>query len=252
MGYWKELVVILNVLAIWEFYVSTVELEGLRLWTQRNQIPQSESLKTTTRVTNCHLAALAHQAYSSTIVSFFADTKYFSFISLPLSLPAKTPTRFKSMQPSKPWLLVSQRGFREKQSWLRVRTGGQPVKGKNVWVLRTAGAWEGEKQLGEWGKNVHVTSRGKKVRLLPCLCQQVFVGKGRVVLMAGDFWFGFYGISHVYFTFFKAWINVQIQHYNYSESSLCFYWIWVLFHTVIFKNAAPGPYFETLLAFLAY
>lgn len=188
------------------------------------------------------------------IVGVLAPTHSVSHSSPLLSLPAKNPTQFKQVQSSKSWRLVSPRDFREMQPWLRVRARGSVRlsslrEGHNVCVWGTAGAPEGEKQFGKWGKNVLVTSRGKKLQFLSCFCQQVLIGKesggdGRWLLVRA-----LWNVSCLFYLF-KEQINVQIPQYNYSEFCSCFYWISECCSSELFLRMLPLAHFERLLAFL--
>ena len=75
----------------------------------------------------------------------------------------------------------------------------------------------------------------------PCLCQLVFIGKDRVVMMAGDF-----GLDFMEFFIFilpsQRADKCKNPTVNYSESCLCFYWKPECCSSVMLKNATPGPF----------
>lgn len=78
--------------------------------------------------------------------------------------------------------------------------------GNNVWVFRTAGVSEGESSLATGERMCLSLQEARNFDFPPafankCLLERM--GRG-VVVMAGDFWWGFYGIFHVYFTFTKS------------------------------------------------
>lgn len=95
-----------------------------------------------------------------------------------------------------------------------------------------------------------VTSRGKKLRFPSCLCQQVFIGKDRVVVVAGDFGLDFMEFF-VFILPFQRKDKCTNPTVNYSEFCLCFYWRSECCSSELFLRMPPLAHFETLLAFLA-